>query len=76
MEKCRFREMYDALPDRGVVVAPKTAFIGEIAELCMVSTRTVRCWLAGTQKPNKLCTSMIAEHLGVNEEGLFNTNKS
>ena len=71
MNKSRFRQIYDALPAKAPV-APKTAFVREIAELCKVSEKTVRCWLAGTQHPDKLRTSMIAQELGVNENELFN----
>lgn len=71
MNKSRFRQIYDALPAKAPV-APKTAFVREIAELCKVSEKTVRCWLAGTQHPDKLRTSMIAQKLGVNENELFN----
>lgn len=70
MEKSRFRQFYDELPSKAPV-APKTAFVNEIAELCMVAKATVYCWLAGTQKPDKLRTSMIAKKLNVPAEELF-----
>lgn len=70
-KKSVFRQMYDALPTERPQ-APKTAWVNDIAELVKVHPVTVRCWLAGTQKPDALRTSLIAKHLGVKEEELFN----
>lgn len=70
MEKTKFRQYYDALPPK-TEVAPKTAFVRRIAELCMVSEKTVRCWLAGAQKPNPLCVSIISKEIGIPENELF-----
>lgn len=70
-KKTKFRQIYDALPARQVAVAPKTAFVKRIAELCKVHDVTVRCWIAGTQKPDALKTSIIAKELGVSEKELF-----
>lgn len=71
-EKTKFRQIYDALPPRQEVVAPKTAFVREIADLCKVSVKTVRGWIAGAYKPDALRISIIAKHLGVPENELFN----
>ncbi len=71
MGKTKFRQYYDALPPR-TEVAPKSDFVKRIAGLCMVSEKTVRCWLAGAQRPNALCTRLIAKELGIAEEELFN----
>lgn len=57
MGKSRFRQIYDALPTKAPV-APKTAFVREVAELCKVSEKTVRCWLAGAQKPDAFGKAM------------------
>lgn len=70
-KKSKFRQIYDALPSKAPI-APKTAWVKEIAALCMVHEITVRCWIAGTQKPDALKTSIIAKHLGVPETELFN----
>lgn len=70
-KKSKFRQIYDQLPPKAEV-APKTAWVKEIAAICKVHEVTVRCWLAGTQKPDALKTSIIAEHLGVPETELFN----
>lgn len=69
MSKSNFRKIYDALPTPPP--APKTAFVRRIAELCKVHEVTVRCWLAGTQKPDALKTTLIAKELGVPAETLF-----
>lgn len=69
-KKTRFRQIYDALPPKAPI-APKSAFVKEIAALVKVHETTVRCWIAGTQKPDALKTSIIAEHLGVPENELF-----
>ncbi len=71
MNKGKFRKFYDELPGK-TVVAPKMIWIKKIADLCMVNPVTVRCWLAGTQKPDALRTSLIAKELGVPENELFN----
>lgn len=70
-KKSTFRQIYDALPTERPQ-APKTAWVNEIAALVKVHPITVRCWLAGTQKPDQLRISIIAKHLGVREENLFN----
>lgn len=70
MAKNRFREHYDALPPKAAK-APKSAFVDEIAELCKVHTATVRSWLYGTQKPDALRRSLIAEHLNIPVDELF-----
>ena len=70
-KKSKFRQIYDALPSKAPK-APKSAFVAEIAELVKVHEVTVRCWIAGTQKPDALKTSIIAKHLGVSENELFN----
>ncbi len=69
-KKTRFRQIYDALPSKAPI-APKSAFVKEIAALVKVHETTVRCWIAGTQKPDALKTSIIAKHLGVPENELF-----
>ena len=69
-KKTRFRKIYDSLPAKAPV-APKSAFVKEIAKLVKVSETTVRCWLAGVQKPDALKTQIISEHLGVPENELF-----
>lgn len=67
------REMYDELPARQVE-APKTKFVNDLAELCKVHPKTVRCWIYGTQQPDALRKSMIAKHLGISENKLFTEN--
>jgi hypothetical protein len=66
-----FREYYDSLPERNVVVAPKTAFVRRMATITMKSTKTVWCWLAGVQKPDALCQSLIEKELKIPCENLF-----
>ncbi len=69
-KKTKFRQFYDALPPKAEV-APKTAFVKKIAAMCKVHEVTVRCWIAGTQKPDALKTSIIAQELGIPEQELF-----
>ena len=66
-----FAEVYKALPN--VVKAPKSAFIEEIAELCLCSTQTVRMWIQGVQRPDALKQKLISEKLGIAPETLFPT---
>ena len=53
------------------VEAPKTEFVEEIAALCMCSTKTVRMWIHGVQKPDALKQKMISDKLGVPADILF-----
>lgn len=66
-----FRGYYDALPDRKVSKAPKSAFVDQIALVTMKSTKTVRCWLSGAQKPDALAQAMIEKELGIPASELF-----
>lgn len=66
-----FRGIYDSLPERKIMKAPKSAFVDRIAAITMKSTKTVRCWLAGTQKPDALSRAMIEKELGVSASELF-----
>ena len=74
-KKTRFRQFYDALPPKAEV-APKTAFVKKIAALCKVHEVTVRCWIAGTQKPDALKTSIISKELGIPDKGYFSPGLS
>lgn len=66
-----FRGYYEALPDRKVSKAPKSAFVDRIAEVTMKSTKTVRCWLAGVQKPDALAQAVIEKELNIPASELF-----
>lgn len=66
-----FAQIYKELPERNVVQAPKTAFVKEIAGLCMCSTNTVRMWIQGVQNPDLLKQKLISEKLGIPPETLF-----
>lgn len=66
-----FRELYDTLPARSAVKAPKTEFVERIAKLTMKSTKTVRCWLAGAQIPDALTQSILEKELGISGKILF-----
>ena len=70
-KKSVFRQIYDTLPAERPQ-APKTAWVNEIAAVAKVHPVTVRCWLAGTQRPDELRTDIIARHLGVSAKELFN----
>ena len=72
MSKSKFRQIYDGLPTRAAK-APKTAWVEHLAEICMVSEQTVRCWVYGTQKPDALRTSILSKELGVPASELFAT---
>ncbi|MEG2120491.1 MAG: XRE family transcriptional regulator [Rikenellaceae bacterium] len=70
-DQMSFRQLYDGLPDRSSVKAPKTEFVEHIAKATMKSTKTVRCWLAGAQVPDPLTQSIIEQELGVSCKYLF-----
>ncbi len=71
MEKTRFRQIYDALPEKATT-APKSEWVKRMAKICMVHPTTVRCWLAGTQHPDAIKTSILSKELGVPTNELFN----
>lgn len=66
----RFRAIYEALPKKAFL-APRKVWIAEMCELVKVHPTTVRCWLAGAQRPDPLRTAILAKHLGVKPEELF-----
>lgn len=66
-----FIQIYKGLPERSAVKAPKTEFVEEIVALCMCSTKTVRMWIHGVQKPDALKQKMISDKLGVPADILF-----
>ncbi len=68
--KKTFVEIYRELPERAAL-APKTAFIKEIAQLCKVNDHAVRMWLNGSRRPDELRRSIIAKKLNIPEEILF-----
>lgn len=70
LKKMTFRCYYDTLGDRKIV-APKRDFVDEMAELCMVSIKTIRGYLAGTYQPDALRKKLISEKLGIPEDQLF-----
>lgn len=65
-----FRGYYDSLPPQERK-SPKKEFVAEIAILCKCAESTVRAWLSGTQQPDPLKRSIIAEYLKKPEETLF-----
>lgn len=68
--KTNFRKIYEALPTSRVV-SPKKEWVEGVAKAARVHPTTVRCWLAGTQKPDALRTEIVAKHLGVSTDNLF-----
>lgn len=66
-----FREIYKKLPERSVVKAPKTEFVEKIAGITKKSTKTVRCWIAGTQTPDELTQSVLEDEFKIPAVKLF-----
>lgn len=66
-----FKEIYNSLPPRQAVKAPKAEFVEYIAKVTMKSTKTVYCWLCGAQKPDPLTLSVLSKELDVPGEVLF-----
>lgn len=54
-----FVQIYKGLPERKEVKAPKTAFVERVAGITKKSTKTVRCWIAGTQTPDALTQDVL-----------------
>ncbi len=67
-EQISFKELYMREKEKPT---PAQAFIENIAALTMRSTGTVRMWLQGTQTPDALAQSRIAEKYGVSVSALF-----
>lgn len=63
-----FKEIY---MEKRKLPTPAAEFVKEIAEKTKRSEFTVRAWLSGTQEPDKLAKSVLAETLGVSPEDLF-----
>lgn len=60
-----FVQIYKGLPEREAVKAPKTAFVERIASITKKSTKTVRCWIAGTQTPDALTQDVLEKELNI-----------
>lgn len=69
-EKMTFRGYYFSIKN-DKKETEKDVFIREIAEACYVSPSTVRCWIAGTYRPDPLKQSIIASKLGSSPKLLF-----
>jgi hypothetical protein len=65
-------ELYEAAKSQPT---PAQAFVSDLAALTHKHPFTVRAWLYGTQTPDCLTQSVIAEHYGVEVDGLFPTIK-
>ena len=50
---------------------PAKRFINEIASLTQKSPKTVKQWLTGKQRPDKLTIRVISEYLNIAPEVLF-----
>jgi hypothetical protein len=65
-----FREHYLSIPNKKAIT-PKQKFIDEICALTKKCEKTVRCWIAETQKPDALARSIIAQKLNMPVGELF-----
>ncbi len=65
-----FREHYLSIPSK-TALTPKQQFIQDICEATKKCEKTVRCWIAETQKPDALTKSIIAEKLNLPVNELF-----
>jgi len=65
-----FREHYLSIPNKKAVT-PKQKFIDDICAATKKCEKTVRCWIAETQKPDALARSIIAKKLNLAVEELF-----
>lgn len=65
-----FREHYLSIPNKKAIT-PKQKFIDEICDVTKKCEKTVRCWIAETQKPDALARSIIAKKLNIPTKELF-----
>ena len=68
MSNKTFAELYE---ERKSKPTPAQEFVSEVAKITHRSEMTVRMWLSGQQIPDALVKSVIAEHFGVEADGLF-----
>lgn len=66
-----FTQMYKNLPERSSIKSPKTEFVEKVAKITKKSVKTVRCWIAGTQKPDALTQSVLEKEFKVPAKYLF-----
>ena len=65
-----FREHYQSIPSKKAIT-PKQKFIDDICEATKKCEKTVRCWIAETQRPDALARSIISKKLNVCHSELF-----
>lgn len=68
MAEKTFKELYEEEKKKPTAAQ---VFISEVAKLTKRSEMTVRMWVAGTQTPDELAKSVIAQRYGVDANGLF-----
>ena len=68
MDKKTFTEIYNESKSKPT---PAQEFVAEVARITKRSEFTVKMWLCGNQVPDALVKSVIAEHFGVDADGLF-----
>lgn len=55
---------------------PAKQFINDIANLTCKSPKTVKQWLTGKQRPDKLTIAVIADYMKISPDVLFPPNSS
>lgn len=68
MSNKSFTELYNESKSKPT---PAQEFVADVAKITHRSETTVRMWLSGQQIPDMLVQSVIAEHFGVEADGLF-----
>lgn len=68
MSNKTFIELYNESKSKPT---PAQEFIAEVARITHRSEMTVKMWLCGNQIPDMLVQSVIADHFGVDINGLF-----
>lgn len=66
-----FKELYYEEKKKKKQDSPASIFVKNMAELCCVNEQTVRCWIAGTQKPSSLAQKILANHFQTSKTILF-----
>ncbi|MCC8155344.1 MAG: XRE family transcriptional regulator [Tannerellaceae bacterium] len=66
-----FREIYKGLSNKTKKKTPKAEFVERIANVTCREPTTVRQWLSGTQRPDRLVQEVISKELGVPIDDLF-----
>lgn len=66
-----FRKYEEVKKQQKGMVTPTQKFVNDVARVTKKSPHTVRMWLSGCIRPDKLAVETLAAHWGVDKNVLF-----